>query len=408
MNMSIAIFHTGFATLGGAEVLAARQAQYLRGHGVDITVFSFSGLGTGIRPLLEGSPYVELKKRHWTDVISFWSKAKKIRARSRRAAVHLREFETVIAHNAPCTTMLGLAEGSMRRLWYCHEPPRSLYLEACNPNLTRRSRGAELAGEPEAVKAFRAMLQKTDHWGPQQRLRHRSLVRLDQEGASAFLSARANSAFCMGLAKSVYPGLPVDVMYPMVTFEREPLRRLGLDRSGLQVLAHSRLEVMKNLDTVIRGFAKFQEHHPGAVLHIVGEGKDKPRLQAVAQACLPAGAFRFHGFLQQTELDAVYARCDVAAMLPLDEPFGMVFPEAAGRGLLLIGPDHGGPLEILEGGEIGWTCDPFDPEVMADALNQIWALSDEDVRRRRERAYQSCLSRFSPEVIGEQLMQWIR
>ena len=404
----MAIFHTGFATLGGAEVLAARHAQHLRAQGLELTVFGFTGLGSGIRPLLEGIPYVELKKRHWTDIASFWSKARKIRARSRRAAARLREFDTVIAHNAPCTTMLGLAEGPMRKLWYCHEPPRSLYLEACNPNLARRAREGGGPEGPEAVKAFREMLRKVDQASPLQRSRHRALVALDQTGAAAFQSVRANSAFCKAMARSVYPDLPVEVLHPMVVLDGSPRGRVGLDRNGLQVLAHSRLEVMKNLDTVIRGFAAFQARHGGSVLHIVGEGRDRGRLEALAQSLLPAGACRFHGFLPQAELDDLYRRCDVAAMLPLDEPFGMVFPEAAGRGLLLIGPDHGGPLEILEGGALGWTCDPFAPEALTEALEAVWALPDQEADRRREATYRACAARFSPEVIGAQLVTWLR
>ena len=81
----------------------------------------------------------------------------------------------------------------------------------------------------------------------------------------------------------------------------------------------------------------------------------------------------------------------------------MVYAEAAARGLLLVGPDHGGPFEILGGGKLGWVCDPFDPEAVSDALLRVWALSDAEVDARRVEADRACRSRYSERTIGPQL-----
>ena len=81
----------------------------------------------------------------------------------------------------------------------------------------------------------------------------------------------------------------------------------------------------------------------------------------------------------------------------------MVYPEACARGLLLIGPDYGGPFEILDGGRLGWIRDPFLPEALADALHRVWALSDAEVDARRIEADRACRSRYSEAAIGPQL-----
>jgi glycosyltransferase involved in cell wall biosynthesis len=86
------------------------------------------------------------------------------------------------------------------------------------------------------------------------------------------------------------------------------------------------------------------------------------------------------------------------ALLPADEPFGMVYPEAAQRGLLLIGPDHGGPVEILDGGALGWTVDIFSPEPLAEAFAEAWRLPAHEVTRRRERAAAACHDRYGPHA----------
>jgi glycosyltransferase involved in cell wall biosynthesis len=106
-------------------------------------------------------------------------------------------------------------------------------------------------------------------------------------------------------------------------------------------------------------------------------------------------AVRFHGFLGDVELEALSACCDVFACVPLDEPFGMVFPEAMTRGLLVLGPNHGGPFEILDGGKLGEIVDPLDPEAIADGLARIGTLSNLDADARRSAAAASVRQRFS-------------
>ena len=50
----------------------------------------------------------------------------------------------------------------------------------------------------------------------------------------------------------------------------------------------------------------------------------------LAAEALSPTAYSLHGFLPHDSLRSLYERCDVLALLPLDEPFGMIFPEAAG------------------------------------------------------------------------------
>jgi glycosyltransferase involved in cell wall biosynthesis len=199
------------------------------------------------------------------------------------------------------------------------------------------------------------------------------------------------------------------VIYPIVRFPEGGFSRQGLNRTVRRILVHSRLEVLKNIDTVIRGFSEFTKKSPvPCELHVVGEGPSKQLLASLAQETCPENSVFFHGYLSDEDLRRVYEACDVFALLTLDEPFGMVYPEAAAKGLLLVGPDHGGPLEILDGGRLGWSINAFAPEALCEALEQIWSLEDAEVDRRREAADQACRSRFSLAAVGPQLMELIR
>jgi glycosyltransferase involved in cell wall biosynthesis len=143
-------------------------------------------------------------------------------------------------------------------------------------------------------------------------------------------------------------------------------------------------------------------------LHVVGEGPSLERLRSLAKEVCKEETVYFHGYLSDQDLQDVYKVCDVFALLPFDEPFGMVYPEAAARGLLLVGPDHGGPLEILDGGRHGGAIDAFSSEALCEALEQIWSLDDTAVDRRREATDRACRSRFSLAAVGPQLMDLVR
>jgi glycosyltransferase involved in cell wall biosynthesis len=217
----------------------------------------------------------------------------------------------------------------------------------------------------------------------------------------------AISEFSRDNARTIYGRCREEVIYPIVRFPEGGHTRRGLDRSGLKILVHGRLEIFKNVDTVIRGFARFFAQHSGAHLHVVGEGPHRKRLENLAVELAPGGA-TFHGFLPDERLREIYEVCDVFALLPLDEPFGMVFPEAAAKGLLLVGPDHGGPLEILDGGRLGWVCNPFSPEELAGIFDRIWALDDAEVDRRRIEADYACRSRYSESAVTPKLMDVLK
>jgi len=120
----------------------------------------------------------------------------------------------------------------------------------------------------------------------------------------------------------------------------------------------------------------------------------------------------FHGYLDpcrdRAKLDEVFQTCDVFALLPIDESFGLVFAEAAARGLLLVGPDRGGPPEILEGGRLGWTLPCQEPEAFTQALHEIWHLTDEDAALRRRETERSCRARYSVETVGPRLEAALR
>jgi len=396
----IALFHPAFQAPGGAEFLCAQQARALSAGGDEVKVVTLAYDEARWKDEFQGISVERVKKRSWTDVLHGPSRLSKLRSRARRAARRFEDVDVVVAHNAPCNSMLGLATLRTKRVWQCNEPPRVLHRALANPRMERRLATAPPDAPELATMFWRKALAEEDGRPSAKR---RSAADFDVEMTARLDQIYAISEFSRDNARAIYGRCGEEVVYPIVRFPEGGLTRRGIDHDQLQVLVHTRLEVLKNVDTVIRGFARHHALRPGSALHIVGDGPAHAPLAALAAELLPHGACTFHGYLSPDALRAMYDRCDVLALLPLDEPFGMIFPEAAARGLLMIGPDHGGPLEIFEGGRLGACVDPFDPAAVEEALAEIGHMTTSEVTRRRAEADRSCRARFSSSVVVPKL-----
>lgn len=397
MVLKVALFHPKFAAVGGAELLLLKQARLLRdaGHRVEFLTFEVTGSTWASR--LEGWPVEVIPKRSGWDFLTAFSRSSKLRTRGRRAEPLLQDFDRILATNHPCSTMLGLMAVPGRRLWYCNEPYRRIFPRESGPRATAAL--AALGPVNPALQAMAADLQRAEASRDIRAVRSEALAGLARIDHTLF-----NSRFTLANAQACNPAQTGEVLHPIIDFRAPATGARRLDRMALKVLVQSRLTPLKNLETLLQGFLLFQAEHPAAELNLVGSGPSEPGLRKLASQA-PAGAIRFHGFLDAAGLKELRARCDVFALLPLDEPFGMVFPEAAAEGLLLVGPDHGGPLEILEDGRLGWLCDPFSPASFKEALVAVCDTDDGDLDQRRRESDLSCRARFGVEALGPRLVR---
>jgi glycosyltransferase involved in cell wall biosynthesis len=398
--MTLAIFHPAFHAVGGAEILVASYARALKSSGMDVCVVTLSFDADRWKGWLEGIPVRVVAKPPWTD--SLRNYVTKLRRTVDRAEPCLRDCTSVLAFNFPANILLGASAIRARRAWYCTEPSRYWHMVATNPRLHGRVTSTQ-KGITDAESDFRESLKGHEKAISRPSVRTREIA-FDVESTNKLETIIAISEFGRDNVRRVYGRTDVEVIYPIVRFPpRRASFRAGLQRDGLRILTHSRLEIPKNVDNVVRGFAPLVAKLPGSQLHVVGDGKQKKGLEILARELGVADSVRFHGYVPEKDLDRIYDLCDVFALTTLDEPFGMVYPEAAARGLLLVGPDHGGPFEILDGGRFGWICDPFDPQSLTDAFLRIWSLSDAEVDSRRLEADRACRERYSEAAIGPRL-----
>lgn len=400
--MKGAIFHTAFGALGGAELLAAAQTRLLREAGLELDVVTFGFEDAPWAELFGHAAVHRIPRRSWKDAFSL-QRSSKWAPRVARALPTLRGFDPVIAHSQPLAALLGHADLQGRRLWYCHEAPWRLHPDAVAYRLLQ-----PLPSEPwlaplrEAAARVRAQAQ-----GQDARRSH------ERAGTRKLQGLATNSAFAKAALRAIYGDVDVRVIPPVIRFPETVAPRQGLNRDGLRVLVQTRLGLLKNVEAVLRGFAAYAAKAAGAShLHVIGDGEDRTRLEGLAAPLGLTGRLSFHGTLDPVQdaerMEVLYRACDVFALLPLDESFGMVFPEAAARGLLLLGPDHGGPVEVLEGGDLGGCLPVFEPAALAEALHAFDRLPDAEVDARRARADAACRARYAPGAMLPALKAWVQ
>jgi len=137
-------------------------------------------------------------------------------------------------------------------------------------------------------------------------------------------------------------------------------------------------ERYKGHDVVLRALAIVRARVPDVEWVAIGDGPLRPSLEELARALGVQRNVRFLGTVDDEERDAWLARADVFAMpsrLPGDglagEGFGIVFLEAAARGLPVVAGAVGGALDAVRDGETGRLVDPSDPHAVAHALIEI-------------------------------------
>ncbi|MCC6645996.1 MAG: glycosyltransferase family 4 protein [Polyangiaceae bacterium] len=396
--MKIVVLHPRLGATGGAELLLVAQAHALRRAGHDVELSCFSWDEEAWRARVDGLPIRSLDEPAWLRPIeTAFAPSPRRRAFVERAVAGA---DLVIAHNAPASALAGAVAGR-RAVWYCHEPPRLLYpretqtrafaARSWRPGAGALARGMALTGLREAVEARVG--------GPWARLRE-----FDRRGVAALGAVIANSRLTAAAVREIYGRACDAVVPPMVDDRGAPSRPSGVSPAP-RVLCQSRLALEKNTEGALLGFARFAACRPGATLTIVGDGALRARLERRARG-LHADV-RFVGHLDARALDRARDQAEVFLAVPFDEPFGMVFVEAALRGLLVVASDHGGPAEIFDDGAMAELCDPASPRAIAAALARLTATPAEALDARRLRAAEAMRARYVPAVIEPRFVELI-
>lgn len=148
------------------------------------------------------------------------------------------------------------------------------------------------------------------------------------------------------------------------------------------VAAMGRLSHQKGFDLLIRAFELVAPRHPDWSLAIIGEGPERPELEALVSDLGLSGRVHLPG--QRRDVLTDLASAEVFALSSRWEGFGNVVAEALSVGLPVVSFDcESGPGEIIQDGRTGVLVPPRDVTALAGALDAV--IADGEGRSRMAR-----------------------
>jgi glycosyltransferase involved in cell wall biosynthesis len=205
----------------------------------------------------------------------------------------------------------------------------------------------------------------------------RGLMRAFYRSASAIVAVSKSVAESVSAGLGIPPQRIRTIYNPVVTPELHAKATAPLDDPWFQpgtppvVLGVGRLAPQKDFSTLLRAFAEVRATRP-ARLAILGEGAERPALEALARQLGVADHVRLLGFdhnpFRYMHRSAVFALSSMFEGLP-----GALI-QAMACGCRVISTDcPGGSREILQGGELGPLVPMRDPHALAAGISRLLA-----------------------------------
>jgi len=162
----------------------------------------------------------------------------------------------------------------------------------------------------------------------------------------------------------------------------------------------AQLRVQKDQVTLLRAFAKLRARHPARLL-ILGEGNQRPALEALARELGIAADVRLAGFVPNPL--AYMRRARLFVLSSAWEGLPTVLIEALACGCPVVSSDcPSGPAEILDGGRYGALVPVGDVEALAAAMEAALA-ADVDRQTLERRALEFSADRASDAYLRQLL-----
>ena len=169
------------------------------------------------------------------------------------------------------------------------------------------------------------------------------------------------------------------------------------------VLFVGRLVERKGVAHLIEALARLRQSSR-ARLVVVGDGPERPRLEALARSRGLGDRVTFRGKISDADLQQAYRDTDVLVLPSVvdargdTEGLGVVLLEAMGYGVPVIASRIGGIVDIVTDGESGLLVTPGDAGALASALERV--LDDAELARTLgERGRQRLVEQFGWDAI---------
>jgi glycosyltransferase involved in cell wall biosynthesis len=282
--------------------------------------------------------------------------------------------------------------------WIAGRTPQPFVLGPLNGNLDwPDAYRAEMAREREGLRRLRGLY------------RHLPFARRTMRRSDAILAAFRHTAEDLDAADPARI-----VSFPEVGFDAGLFRSdrpAEPNRGKLKFLFAGRLVPYKLSEAAVRAFAESEELRRHS-LHIVGDGPERPRLEALIARHSLEDCVRLEGRFPQAEVADWMRRCDVFVFPSIRELGAGVVVEAMASEMFCVVVDYGAPGALVA--EDRGAKEPLAPlDALTPALRAALerAAADRDaLRRKAAAARRYAEERFSWEVkarMTEHVYRWV-
>lgn len=190
----------------------------------------------------------------------------------------------------------------------------------------------------------------------------------------------------------VDPG-KLHVIYNGINFHTEAQIPAKVPHHHFNLINVGRCEKVKGQDLLIRAVKQVDDQR--LQLHIAGDGSQLDQLRQLVADLDMGGQVFFHGFMSQSDLQALYAQMDLAVLSSYSESFPLVLLEASDNLLPLLATDVGDMHEMIPDKEHGLIAEVGSVNSLAEGLKQYLQKSPAELEEMAlsEKAYLS--GRFS-------------
>jgi glycosyltransferase involved in cell wall biosynthesis len=152
----------------------------------------------------------------------------------------------------------------------------------------------------------------------------------------------------------------------------ESLTTMSDVRKPRTALCVGRLELQKDMPTLIRAWSYVVKEVPDARLRIVGTGALESSLRALTAELSLTSSVDFLGALPRAQIAAEFTKAHVFVLTSLYEGTCMVLHEAALAGLPIVSTEHAGAKDFVRDGENGYAVHIRDHRGIARALIMLF------------------------------------
>jgi len=190
-------------------------------------------------------------------------------------------------------------------------------------------------------------------------------------------------------------GVDMEHFKPLDDEAKQQLRaRLGISGGPVAVFA-GRFVPEKRIDRLVQAWPAVRRQHPQAKLILLGEGEEKPRLEALGVA-----GVRFPGVVD--DVRPYFQAADVFTLPSATEGLSNSLLEAMSAALACVVTPVGGALDLISHQENGWLIPVDNDSALEQALLQVFG-NEGNRRHMGSEARKRVLQEYALDRVAERI-----